>query len=310
MVVVLYAALALVIAAALAWATWRLARWARGERPAAPSLGAPAIMRRAARPGVVLVHGICGFDRLALGPARVDYFRGVGARLDAAGLDPIVARLSPLAGIPERAAQLARLLESLPHDRVVVVAHSMGGLDARWALCREGVAPRVASLITIGTPHRGTPIADLLTRGPLGGARASLARFGLASEALDWLTTWRLAELNPALPDVDGVRYASVVAATADRARVHRLLRAPHAYLARIAGPSDGLVPASSQPWGEVLVEAEIDHWAQVGWSGGHDAARLLLDALDRTGALPPGGVPGRRRLSEPAAVRARMLAS
>jgi len=306
----LYVATALVVVAALAWTTWRLARWARGGHPTAPSLGAPAIVRRAGQPAVVLVHGICGFDRLALGPARIDYFRGVGARLAAAGLAPIPARVSPLAGVPARAAQLARMIEALPHDRVVVVAHSMGGLDARWALCREGIAPRVASLITIGTPHRGTPIADLLTRGALDRARSSLARFGLASEALEWLTTWRLAELNPELPDVDGVRYASVVAATADRGRVHPLLRPPHAYLARVAGPSDGLVPRASQPWGEVLVEAELDHWAQVGWSGGHDAASLLLDALDRSGALPPGAVAGRRRLSEPAAAPARMLAS
>src|SRR5207249_8887306 len=43
---------------------------------------------------------------------------------------------------------------------VNIVAHSMGGLDARYAISQLGLGGRVASLITIGTPHLGTPLAD------------------------------------------------------------------------------------------------------------------------------------------------------
>jgi pimeloyl-ACP methyl ester carboxylesterase len=40
--------------------------------------------------------------------------------------------------------------------KLVLVCHSMGGLIARWFAEQEGGAPRIRSLITIGTPHRGS----------------------------------------------------------------------------------------------------------------------------------------------------------
>jgi pimeloyl-ACP methyl ester carboxylesterase len=39
--------------------------------------------------------------------------------------------------------------------RVVVIAHSMGGLVARWWIQREGGSEVVRKLVTLGTPHRG-----------------------------------------------------------------------------------------------------------------------------------------------------------
>ena len=36
----------------------------------------------------------------------------------------------------------------------------MGGLDARYLISRLGMADRVLSLTTLGTPHRGTSFAD------------------------------------------------------------------------------------------------------------------------------------------------------
>ena len=251
-------ALALALAATWAWALTRPAP------PALPAPEAPAIIRRESRPAVVLVHGILGFETLGLGPLRVDYFRGITAPLAAAGHDVVCARVPPLGSVPARAAALAAALDALPHDRVTVVAHSMGGLDARWAIA-HGAAPRVGALVTIGTPHRGTPVADLLAR-------------GLPAEALRWLTTRRLAGFAREAPDHPDVRYACIVAATHDRARVHPLLRATHAYLARVAGRNDGLVPASSQVWGDVLADEDMDHWAQVGWGG--RSTDVLLSVL------------------------------
>ncbi len=44
---------------------------------------------------------------------------------------------------------------------VVLVCHSKGGVDAQTALVYDGAASKVERLITLGTPHRGTPLADL-----------------------------------------------------------------------------------------------------------------------------------------------------
>lgn len=261
----------------------------RLEPGAATGAPADAEAAPAAAPGttVVLVHGFCGFGSIGLGPARVDYFRHVARRLSARGLDVVVARLPPLGGTPARGLSLLAQLDRAPGERLVLVAHSLGGLDARWALARGG-AGRVRAVITIGTPHHGSPIADAFSHGAGAGLRRALARLGLSTDSVDWLTTARVAAFNREIADVPGVTYASVVSATADPRRVHPLLRPTHRWL-RAHGPSDGLVPASSQAWGTVIGHAEADHWGQVGWSGGHDAAALVERALEAVHALPPG---------------------
>ncbi len=48
--------------------------------------------------------------------------------------------------------------------RVHIVAHSLGGLDARLLVSSFGYASRVASITTISAPHHGTGIADFFLR--------------------------------------------------------------------------------------------------------------------------------------------------
>ncbi len=269
------------------------ARWVVLELPPERSLpaagrareevAAPALVRRPSRPAVVLAHGLAGFDSIGLGELRIAYFRRAADQLERAGYDVMTTRVPPTGALPLRAAALAEAVARLPHERVTIVAHSMGGLDARWAIC-HGLAERVETLVAIGTPHRGTPLADILARGPGARARAWAARLGLPTDAIDWLTTWRLAELEPDMADVAGVRYTSVVGVAA-RARLHPLLLAPHFYLSLVAGANDGMVPEWSQRWGEVLAEEPLDHFAQIGWSRGGD--ELVARSLSRLRALP-----------------------
>ncbi len=58
------------------------------------------------------------------------------------------------AAIDDLLARARHETEGAPADRVVIVAHSMGGLVARAALQRID-ASRVAHVITLGTPHHG-----------------------------------------------------------------------------------------------------------------------------------------------------------
>ena len=134
---------------------------------------------------------------------------------------------------------------------------------------------RVASLVTVGTPHLGTPLADLALKG----IPASAVR------ALSDLTVSALERFNREVPDVEGVAYCSV-AAHSDLLETNPLLWPSHAYLSQKAGPNDGLVPASSQRWGSVIREVEADHWAQIGWSSRFDAVALYADLLRELVAL------------------------
>jgi triacylglycerol lipase len=224
---------------------------------------------------LVLVHGMFGFEAVRVGGQQHQYFRGIRARLETLGNRVHVVRLPVAAGIRTRAAELARQVESLGVGRVNLVAHSMGGIDARYAISKLGLKSSVASLTTIGTPHWGTPVAHgsaLLfdQRLPLGRLLASL---GADLDGLRELTPARMFEFNRDVPDVHDVLYASYVGiADARKLRISAPLWPSLLLLSAGVGPSDGLVPAVSQRWGVVLAEIQADHWAQIGWSSSFDA--------------------------------------
>jgi triacylglycerol lipase len=86
-------------------------------------------------------------------------------RLRAHGLAVATIDLEPpLGGIDGFAdalhARMTALVEETGAEQVVLVGHSMGGLVARACLRRHGPA-RIAKLITLATPHRGTRFASL-----------------------------------------------------------------------------------------------------------------------------------------------------
>lgn len=210
-----------------------------------------------------------------------------------------------------------------PEVLVNVIAHSMGGLDARCMIAtmarereaagapeeaeaggdRRRIPWRVASLTTIGTPHRGSAVADRVvarilgrhwdrgaTAAPDGGSRheeddeagprlsrahALLRRTtgGSASQpgAVEQLTRGYMSgAFNPATPDDAAVRYFSFGAAL-DRAGPWLLspFRASHAELARTQGEgdNDGLVSVRSAMWGDYRGTVRgVSHLELIGW--------------------------------------------
>lgn len=105
---------------------------------------------------VLLVHGyVCNrgyWTKLSRQLARA------GIVHDGVDLEPIGADIEEFVLQVELA--IAELCARTGSDRVILVAHSMGGLVARAWLRHYGAA-RVARIITIGTPHHGTALANL-----------------------------------------------------------------------------------------------------------------------------------------------------
>jgi triacylglycerol lipase len=231
---------------------------------------------RATRHPIVLVHGYFGFDVLKLLFAQYEYFRGVRAHLEALGHTVHVVRVSPFGGIKVRAEQLAEQLSKVTTRRVNVIAHSMGGLDARYAISKLGLDAKIASLTTIGTPHHGTPLVDGVVDGSeWKWLKQLLDVVGKNEEGLVDLTTRKMAEFNRAVLDSSRVLYRSVVGAVMPGSVQSPWFVAPHGYLMQKAGTNDGFVPAQSQRWGRVLDQVDADHIAQVGWSRSFDACSL-----------------------------------
>jgi triacylglycerol lipase len=219
------------------------------------------------RDPIVLVHGILGFDELHVGGVKLgDYFRQVRETLQAAGNTvPDPPRLDPAGSIETRAGDLKRYLDDRPElGKVHLLAHSMGGLDSRFLVSRLGMADRVLTLITLGTPHRGTPFADQGVA-CLQPAIDELARHRIDLQGFLDLTTTACAKFNEEVPDAPGVRYYSVAGQIEPRPT--DLLQVPHALIKATAGPNDGLVPVDSATYGMCLGTWAADHFRLINWA-------------------------------------------
>jgi pimeloyl-ACP methyl ester carboxylesterase len=93
--------------------------------------------------------------------------------------------------------RLGGLTRSARNRRVIVVAHSMGGLVARYWAGPLGGAPDCRALITVGTPHRGAPKAlDWLVNGVRAGPISFAAATGVLQE---WPSAYELLPRYPAV---------------------------------------------------------------------------------------------------------------
>jgi triacylglycerol lipase len=81
------------------------------------------------------------------------------------GHHAVRAEVPPFAPVAVRAEALAERVDALlaetGAEKVNLVSHSMGGLDARELVSILGYGDRVASITTISSPHWGTAIADV-----------------------------------------------------------------------------------------------------------------------------------------------------
>ncbi len=153
----------LVLAAAAA-----LSGCAAGASDDNASAGEDAFTARPSKHAIVLAHG---FDA---SPTNRWSFYKVEDTLRADGHVVHAAQVSPYKPVPERAKELeqhvqiaidmCRAQPGCDASKVHIVAHSMGGLDARYLVSKLGWGDRVATLTTISTPHRGSRIADVLVK--------------------------------------------------------------------------------------------------------------------------------------------------
>jgi triacylglycerol lipase len=110
---------------------------------------------------ILLAHGLLGFKKVL---GAVDYWNGIPATLRDHGLVVHVTQVSKLDATQVRGEQLAEqirdFLKRSGAEKVNIIGHSHGGLDARYV---AGTYPEmVASVTSVGTPHQGALLADKL----------------------------------------------------------------------------------------------------------------------------------------------------
>jgi triacylglycerol lipase len=215
---------------------------------------------------ILFLHGLLGFAELGVpGLPSISYFKGVKAALapdaDAALYFP---GLPPVGSIAERAAALACFMEQHVFEPTVhLIGHSMGGLDGRYAIHHLDPQRRIKTLVTLGTPHRGSAIAPWTLRGR--GIFPFLAKPWLGDALVD-LDPATCAGFNQDIPDRADVRYISY-AGLRPVAELAPILRPFGQRLQREEGGNDGLIAVPSAQWGEDRGTLRADHFELVGWS-------------------------------------------
>ncbi|MFJ4289871.1 esterase/lipase family protein [Cupriavidus sp. NPDC089707] len=135
------AAAALAMAAAIAWPATATAGYASTRYP------------------IVLVHGLTGAAKMG---GVIDYWYGIPELLRANGARVYVATVPSFNSDAERALALQAYVRAVKlesgADRVNLIGHSQGGPTSRML---AAMSPQdVASVTTIGSPHRGSEVAD------------------------------------------------------------------------------------------------------------------------------------------------------
>lgn len=189
---------------------------------------------------IVLAHGMAGFDRLF---GVYEYWYGIPSALTSGGARVYVTSVSQFNSTEVRGeqllAQVRQILAVTGAKKVNLIGHSHGGLDVRYV---AAVRPDlVASVTSVGSPHKGADLADFLRDNVQGGSigESALAFFanslgtvlGLLTgtsnpqdsvAALESLSTPGMAAFNARYPQgvpttacgsgaatVNGVRYYS-----------------------------------------------------------------------------------------------------
>jgi triacylglycerol lipase len=250
---------------------------------------------------IVLAHGIARFDALwnpllRLLPEFIarrfdglNYFRNIKTHLESHGYVVYQASVPFAASLDVRAKSLAEQVQAIyllsgrsrsVRRRVHIIGHSMGGLDARYAIAKLGLERAVSALSTIGTPHNGTSLADIgLTHGR--DKIIDLTRRFISIDGLRDLATLQRRQFNRWAQRAEYTNNVSyhVYGACEAYERVFTPLKPSWSIINEHEGANDGLVSLTSQLWQTALhgpgpdkrihqhrIPFPLDHFNECGW--------------------------------------------
>jgi triacylglycerol lipase len=207
---------------------------------------------------IMLIHG-CGFRDRKL----FNYWGRIPAALEEEGAEIHYGNQDSWANIEYNAAVLKETLQKIiaetNKNKVNIIAHSKGGLEARYMISSLCMADNVASLTTIATPHHGSVTIDILFKLPKWLFRLAafftnpFFRF-LGDQNPDFYTTCRqfstdhMKVFNVQNPDSPSVYYQSYAAVM--RSPFSDLfLFWPNLIISLFDGKNDGLLTPESATW-------------------------------------------------------------
>ena len=223
----------------------------------------------------------------------MDYFRDLPGHFRGQGLRVFVPELDPTEGVEFRGGQLRDQIEAAAaagaidlSQKTHIIAHSLGGLDSRYILSPANpnrIKVPILSLTTISTPHRGSPVADLIDD-PLALAPFPNLPFETGANLLERALNALCISLN-GLRDLTRSACQSFSEKYVDDPKVSYFSSAGsgrpgfpeasaafllfHQYISGATGePNDGMVPVPSAQWGSFDSSTWAgDHGEMIGYN-------------------------------------------
>lgn len=199
---------------------------------------------------IVLAHGFGGFEHLA-DVDELEYWYKIPEVLRNAGETVKVAEVDPFDDSYKRGRQLLNQIVEYTRKngwrKVHIIAHSQGGLDARYAAHHR--SDLVASVVTISTPHEGTRISDIVLE---------IAEYENTQEVINAVAEFVGRELYDKSGDETAVVEALRQFSEPGIKKFNkRITDQPGVYYASVAGRSDSLlgIPECETPNAPQFIE-------------------------------------------------------
>ena len=161
--------------------------------------------------------------------------------------------------------QILKIVEQEKCEKVNIIAHSKGGLDARYMISCLGMEDYVGSLTTVCTPHRGSVLLDkILKITPDSVLQVFAKRYNAMYKKLgdpepDFysgvhdLTTEQCEQFNQMAVNKEKVLYQSIASKMDSFFSAGFPLNVGYAVLHYAEGENDGFVSIESSKWGNFL---------------------------------------------------------
>lgn len=207
---------------------------------------------------ILLVHGI-GFRDFR----RLNYWGRIPSELKKRGYSVHLSMQDSFGTIENNAIALAlRVDELLAHtgaEKVNIIAHSKGGIDARCMACMPGMSKKIASLTTIAAPHHGSAVPEQFRGLPRVLAELiflplNLLFWVLGDELPDFVAAVceldrdNMKRFNEQYPDPPEI-YCQSFGVCMNKPFADIFMLPTHLLLNRLEGANDGIISVRSSRW-------------------------------------------------------------
>ncbi len=232
---------------------------------------------------IILVSGLGFHDKNRL----LNYWGTIPDYLKQHGCDVYTAQQDAFLSISDNAIKLKfrilDILEKSKKKKINIIGHSKGGLEARYLVSKLGMDNHISSVTTLGSPHQGTHLADMVL------GRIPLPKFAAARlvnlyammigdnrpdslRAVVQMTVDGMKKFNDEVPDSAKVYYQSY-ASHVNKEYPNVVWKTMASIMKDYEGKNDGMVGIESSKWGNYrgIMQSEtatsVSHGDMVGLS-------------------------------------------